>query len=58
MVQAQYTKRLAQIRAQWEIWSAQMDTSQWEATFFFNLLDQKERELLELRKLLSKRREE
>ena len=53
-MQAEYTRRLAEIRMKWELWSALTDTSQWEATFFFNLLEQKERELADLRKGFSK----
>lgn len=51
-MQAEYTKRLAEIRAQWELWSALTDTSSWESTFFFTLLEQKDRELTELRDML------
>ena len=52
-MQAEYTKRLAEIRSQWEMWSALTDTSAWESTFFFEVLEQKERELSELREILS-----
>jgi len=45
-----YTNRLAEMRARWVLWSATTDTSSWEATFFFNVLDEKDRELAELRK--------
>jgi hypothetical protein len=44
--------RLAEIRTQWMMWSAREDTSTWEVTFFLKLLEQKDREIAELRKAL------
>jgi len=49
---AEKTRRLAEMRARLMEWSATADTSTWESTFFFQLLDEKDRELRELRKKL------
>jgi hypothetical protein len=48
-------ERLLALRSQWEMWSAVLDTSQWDVTFFFKLLEQKDKELAELRRDLSTR---
>ena len=46
------SRRLAEIRRQWMLWSAVIDTSTWEVTFFLNLLEQKNGEIAMLRKRL------
>jgi len=51
---AQETRRLAHIRASWEQWCATADTSNWEATFFFHLLDEQDREIRDLHKKLAR----
>ena len=38
-------KRLADIHARWMTWNAMADTSTWEVTFFFELLEKKNREI-------------
>ena len=49
-------KRLAEIRAQWLNWSALTDTSTWESTFFFELLDQKNRQIRRLKQLIQRQK--
>ena len=54
-MKTKYDQRLAEMRAQWMIWSATTDTSTWESTLFFKVLDEKERALVRLRKALHAR---
>jgi len=48
--------RLADIRSRWMMWSVVTDTSLWEATFFFELLDKKDREISKLRNALKQKK--
>jgi hypothetical protein len=52
--QLDHSRRLAEIRAQWMMWSAAADTSSWDVTFFLMLLEQKDRQIAELRKALGR----
>lgn len=45
-------KRLADIRAAWLLASTEGDTRFWEATFFLQLLDEKNEEIRRLKKML------
>ena len=45
-------KRLATIRAKLLMFSSEVDTSTWEATFFLDLLSHKDREIRKLKRLL------
>jgi len=51
---AEQSKRLAGLRADWTRWSTVMDTSSWDSTFFFNLIDELYGEVHVLRKLAEK----
>lgn len=46
-------RRLQALREQWIQMSAVRDTSSWDFTFFFRLLDEKEGEILQLRQLVN-----
>ncbi len=48
--------RLAELRAQWESWSATTDTSTWESTFFFGMFDRQNQEIAALRRALRNKR--